>query len=396
MSRRRAALALFFLAAGFAGAAAAQTTRGYGTDIRVPVGASTGTNVTTLFVHNPSVSASTIRISYYGATGTFQPGFRSCGDRVLQPGETLSGNLATICTLGAGSNFGQIRLQSIDADDKPFAAYTRVQQFSGDGFSIEGFPIGAFSNPQGSNSVIGLRRQAAAPGYASNCFIGSTGEQVSVTFGLYSSSGTLIGALQNYTVAANDLLRLLDVFAAVGAPAGDYSNVRATFLEDGPGEPAFIGFCTTQNNTTFDSDFRIAKDHVPEDMRNLYDTVADFDGLGGALSVNAAEKDVFGVYFQHPDTVSCSVTGANAANLELLLRTPDGNVLAGGNGINGFTNVYLGDKSTVFNGVNGLWRLEVGVAETGGLTPPYAYGLTCSSGNGANPPLFIGTLVDDF
>lgn len=379
-------------------AVTAQTTRGYGTIIRIPVVASTASNSSTLFVHNPQSTATLIQFTYYGATGTALPGARDCGALTVGAGQTVQYSVQTICGLGGGGSFfGQMQLTELDPATKPFAAYTRVQQPSGDGFSIEGFPIGAFSNTLGFSTVTGLRRQAAAPGYASNCFIGALGEPVTVNLALYSGANELIGTAANYTVAANDLVRVLDVFTARGAPAGDYSNVRAEFFENTVGaEPAFVGFCTTENRVTFDSDFRIAKSQTPADDRHLYSAAATTNGLGVPLAINDfVTQHVFGLYLRHPDWVSCTATGAEAIYVELRLKDPDGTVVAGGTRVSSFAEVYLGEKSTRNGGNNGLWTLEV-EASSLGATRPMPYGVSCRSGNGSNPPLFLGTEVAEF
>ena len=72
-------------------------------------------------------------------------------------------------------------------------------------------------------------------------------------------------AAQLIDVAANEFIRMLDVFATLGAPAGDYQNIRASFESIVPfsgGNPVnFIAACTVQNSTSFDADFRIGKAH---------------------------------------------------------------------------------------------------------------------------------------
>ena len=61
------------------------------------------------------------------------------------------------------------------------------------------------------------------------------------------------------TLGVRQIFRHLDIFGAAGAPAGNYSNVRAEFVSTVIGEQKLIGFCTVQENTNFSSDFRIAK-----------------------------------------------------------------------------------------------------------------------------------------
>jgi hypothetical protein len=138
-----------------------------------------------------------------------------------------------------------------------------VQTPSGNGFSVEGI----FDPPSCGTvrDVLGLVRQAAAPTYQSNCFVQnreSRNGRVVVT--LATGNGQSIAA-NIEDLQPGEMIRLLDVFATLGAPDGDYDNVRASFESITPlggGYPVnFSAGCTVQNNTSFDADFRIAKAH---------------------------------------------------------------------------------------------------------------------------------------
>src|SRR5206468_165838 len=132
------------------------------------------------------------------------------------------------------------------------------------------------------------RRAAAAPGFQSNCFIGAMGEAVGVDLELDDADGLLI-ATAHYDLTANQFVRLLDVFSALGAPAGDYANMRAQFTQNSTGHPTYLGFCTVQNNTSFDADFRVAKSVAPNDRAKLFSTTTSYtsgtstDLGGGAI-----------------------------------------------------------------------------------------------------------------
>lgn len=381
-----------------AGTAMAQSASGYATLIRVPVAVNTATFSTTLNIHNPNAQTINVGVVYYGAVGTTSPGPLTCATQNIASGATRQVTLASLCGFGIGtSNFGHLRLQELNIQNVPFAVYSRVSTFGGDGFSVEGFPIGSITGSQGANYATGLRRQAGAPGYQSNCFVASMAEPVEVLWRLQDSTGTQIGSDQSTVLAADQMVRFLDVFQAVGAPAGNYSNVTARFAESTAfNEPGYMAFCTVQNNTSFDADFRFAKEQTPADERSLKFTSTSTTGLGIVLSIpDAITQDVLGIYLQHPDWVQCALSGTGSADLEMRLKDPRGNVVAGGNDVTSFGEVYLGERSTRNGGENGLWTLEV---ENGAfaLTYPKAYGVSCESGNGANRALRLGTEPAEF
>jgi hypothetical protein len=195
------------------------------------------------------------------------------------------------------------------------------------------------------------------------------------------------------------MVRILDVFASVGAPAGDYSNMMARFAESGAGEASFVGFCTVQNNTSFDADFRIAKTIDVGDSRTLVSTTISHpaaDGVGNALpNLNSGNAHVYGTFLQHPDWVRCTASGvAGGSGLEVGLFDPAGALVAGGNNTPSFGETFLGEKNTRNNGVNGRWTLRV-EADGSGTGIVNAYTVTCTSGNGMSQPIYMGAGFDE-
>lgn len=381
------------------GTAQAQTTYGYASIVEVPVVVNTSTFTTDLYVHNSGGASVTYSVSYYGATGT-PTGSKSCGTITLAGSETGRYDLGSLCGLsGAQSNFGRLRIYELATTNVPFSAYARIQSFSGNGFSVEGFPAGQITGTGGGSgnmTVQGLRRQAAAPGYQTNCFFAALNEPTSITWQLRNgTTGAAIGSSSDVPLNANQMVRVLDIFAAAGAPAGDYSNVRLEAYENHVDEAGILTFCTVQNNTSFDADFRIAKDRTPGDLNHRYSVASGTDGLGNALSLTSyGSQDIHGIHLRNPDWVSCSVGGANTANLEMRLKRPDGTVVAGGSDTTSFGEVYIGERDAVVGGVNGLWTIEVGTRGTGTL--PLSYSISCTNGNGTHRPLKLGTSVDNF
>ncbi len=380
----------------FAGSASAQSPNGFASIIHVPSVANTAIYNTTLFVHNPGGTVS-IDVTFYGATGTADAGTPlDCGSHNIPAGRTQSFDIGAICPFAPGSSFGRLRI--VESDNKephPIAAYTRVQSFSGNGFSIEGFPIAEFSNSVGPSVVLGLRRDAAAPGYQSNCFASSLGDPVNVNLTLFDGTNTQLGTPYSYVLAANEMVRVLDVFNAVGALPGDYSNVRAEFrlAAGNVGNPSFSAFCTVQNNTDFDADFRIAKTVSPDDQSHLYSVIQTGDGLGNPYVIPAGQKVVFAAFLKHPDFFRCQITGDGSDKSEVQIKDPEGNIVAGGDNVKNIPKFYLGDKSAHGNGGNTIWTIEMGTKD--GLGDDKSK-INCFSGAGMTRPILVGYVADDF
>ena len=368
-----------------------------GAIVTVPVVAQTGTYGSSVFIHNPNGVTVPIDVEDIGADGSATPGLVSCTTINVGANTTVEQSLTQLCPLNAGSNFGRLTFEEGATTNRPFTVYSRVESFSGNGFSVEGFPIGQITGLNGSSWVNGLRRQAAAPGYQSNCFVGALNESVTIDLRLRSSNNTQIGITQTFNLGASQMIRLVDVFQAVGAPAGDYANVRAEFAENGAGQAGFIGFCTVQNNTSFDADFRIAKASNPADLSRRY-TAFGRDGftLSPVLTLTDGRDDVFQVFWQHPDWARCYVdtnTGTRT-DFELRVKDPGGTVVAGGANIQDTGEFFLGERSAANAGVNGIWRIEVGHAASSVV--PEAYRLYCTTGNGGSEAIRIGTQPDTF
>lgn len=380
----------------FSGAASAQSPNGFASIIHVPSVGSTSVYHTTLFVHNPGGSVS-VQATFYGATGTADAGTPlDCGTHNIPGGRTESYDIASICNFSGASAFGSLRLVEQDnKDPHPIAAYTRVESATGNGFSIEGFPLAQFSNNTGASVVLGLRRASEAPGYQSNCFASSIGEPVNVSMSLFDGTNTQLGTPHAFNLGANEMVRLLDVFDAVGAPAGDYSNVRAEFSlgAGNVGNPSFSAFCTVQNNASFDADFRIAKTIAPDDKTLLNFVDQQKDGLGNIYSIPAGKKLVFAVALRHPDFFECQIVGDGADKSEIQVKDPSGVIVAGGDNVKTIPKFYLGDKTQRGNGGNGIWTIEMGTKD--GLGDDKSR-IKCYSGAGMTMPLVVGAVDDDF
>jgi hypothetical protein len=194
---------------------------GYSSGLAIPLIAQTPSYASQIFIHNPGAGEVRIGLTYVDATGSATPGPVSCNTVPVPGGNVVQTSLGAVCPLIAGSNFGVL----VASPGFLVALYSRIQTPSGNGFSVEGMMD---SCCQGIREVVGLGRQAAAPGYQSNCFIFNEEQRSGrIVVTLVGGAGQAI-VTQIVNLAPGEFVRMLDVFAALGAPAGDYGNVRGT------------------------------------------------------------------------------------------------------------------------------------------------------------------------
>jgi hypothetical protein len=409
--------------ASIAGPATAQSTDGFHTIQVFPVVVDSSTFTQRFFFRNPNNVTVTIVPRFVPGEGTAQASGAGAIDcpafDVLALQEVVVDSLRDMCpAMAAGSGFGFLYTYETNPSNLPYAGYSRVSNNAGNGFSVEAFPAHTFTSSD--TSVTGLRRLAAtasSPAFQSNCFIANLNDftapggpptVTSVDYGLYTSDGSFIAG-STVDLEPGRLTRLLDVFGAAGAPAGDYNNASIYFQEFGGGEPGLMTFCTVQDNTSFGADFRIGKQEFGfsdaegqfnvggQDDHVLRDSTISADILGRPFEIPAAVvSNTHVMYFRHPDRVQCEIidpaTGvrADAAyGLEMRLLDKNGAVVAGGNEVYGFGEVYLGDKTDRANGNNTRYTIQVESTETNtGAVRPYR--LHCQSGSGHT----LGDLIE--
>ncbi|MCX7042512.1 MAG: hypothetical protein NT117_07465 [Gammaproteobacteria bacterium] len=404
---------------GFADPSAkAQTTDGYHTILVFPVVVDTASFSQRFSFRNPDpANAVTVAPIYFPASGTSQPASISCPSfSIPANGESTFTSLRQICpSLLSGSQFGFLYTSESDGFNRPYAAFSRVSNPAGQGFSVEAFPAHTFTSADAV--VTGIRRLAAtgsSPAFQTNCFVGNMNEVTAAaspvisTVKMYinNSAGVQIGLTTTIPVAPGKLTRLLDVFAVGGVPAGDYDNARVLFTENGSDEPGLITFCTVQDNSSFGADFRIGKqergfnspfasvgaqdDHVSRASNVLADMPVAGEILPRAFNIPPGDfSNTHVMYFRHPDWVRCEVIdpvttfrALDGYGLEMRMLADDGvTVIAGGNDLQGFGPIYLGDKADQGNGGNSRYTIEV---ESNGQNPlvnrPYT--LRCHTGSG--------------
>jgi hypothetical protein len=380
----------------------------------IPVVASTASFVSDISIVNAANNTPlTINMTFYEAETSSTPGPKVCTPVNVPADGALTVRLAGVngqCTLGAGNHHGFVILSDASpAKEGLFAAYSRVSNPQGIGFSVEGFPIGHIGGGEEFSGVPALKRAAATaqtPAYQSNCFVATLDDAVDYTIHVYAGGGdyTITGSLQPY-----QMRRYLDIFAAAGVPAGDLSDVVVGFEKTTQAQVknTLLAFCTVQDNTSFGADFRIARTDYGGDWSRLrlvcqginYDANAnDCTTLKASPNTlqSAGTKADFLTMFYAPDTVNCRLVSPQLANLEmrLVLANPY-TVLAGGDNQNSFS-FFTGPRSAINNGVHTFYLIEVGPREGTSPSYPIQYGIRCFAGNGMLAPVPIRTPPDDF
>ncbi len=416
-------LGLFALCSAVVSSTGAQTTAGSGTLIVLPLAAYIpGAYTTTVFVRNPNTNAITINIRYYQSdsanpAGTGTP--LACGQI------SIPANLAVTFDLGAqcGSaftgtdNFGQILLEDVTGTYKTntFFAYSRTESPTGNGFSVEGFPVGNFSSAIAES--LGLKRTLSAPHYKANCFVGALNETVNYQIELrQGETGALIGSgAISGTLAPYHSIRYLDVFNAV--PAGNtntaYANVRAKFSNSS--NSAMIGYCTLETTDNGSADFRVAKSFEARDNRqtrlacyaidSCTATTGTVSAIDPAQITDTSKRNIHYLIMDAPDFVKCELVSPRLSDLQMVVRgptdtatgttpfanpTPPYNASPYTSGGVGQTSVYIytGEKgqSIAGSGAATRWYIDVSFRAGGVATTPINYGIRCLSGNGVTIP----------
>lgn len=394
-------------------------------------------------VHNPGPIPIEVAATFFGMTGSVVPGRHPCHSIGVGPGQTRTTALAALCTFPPGPNIGRLELDALQGIDPttgepskdpsqhiflskalmvndlyaPFVTNPFPGPRDSDLITIEGIPQGLLSGNKGYAVVTGLKQGLVnGSNWQSSCVAASHNENSQANVLLREgNSGQQIGGMASINLNAflpPVMERFgfpgIDIFSAVGAPAGPYDNVTAYFSA-GPqgGESSglgIIGYCWIRNVTTSESTFAIAKYLDNNDEGREFQTAVSKSAFGRDFLVLAeipngdqSETNLHVAYFQHPDRVSCRIETGAAAHLstfsqsQIRLIDPSGNVVAGGAHATEFT-FDLGEKSTRNHGRNGRWLIEVapddayfggGGLYAGGLDAA-PYRLTCASGNGHN------------
>ncbi|OGT58975.1 MAG: hypothetical protein A3E01_09485 [Gammaproteobacteria bacterium RIFCSPHIGHO2_12_FULL_63_22] len=414
MKFRKAILRFALLGLAWAGGSAAQTPDGYHIMQVFPVVVHTGSFTQQFNFTSPTSGGVLLRPKFFPAEGTPQAasGPIDCPDFFLT-GFASFASLRAICPAlpSTGSIFGFLHVQGMAAslpDNMAvrvplFAGFSRVSNPAGAGFSVEAFPVSAFSSAY--TLVNGIKRVAATgstPAYQTNCFIGNMnllapGSQDPLTIGYIVTVGATSYAAE-VNLPPGRMVRILDIFAAAGVPAGNVTNASVIFTPYyfSENKAAVMSFCTVQDNTSFGADFRIGKWNnsqmaYPESYDRLASrtAAAHVDVLGRNFQIDAGQSaNTHLVYFRHPDLVQCRIVTwqsydpvtPSLLGLEIRLLDSTGAVIGGGDGAVMTGPIYLGDKGAR-GGRNDRYLIEV---ESNGQLEDVsrAYGLYCSSGSG--------------
>jgi len=389
----------------------ANSTDGYHKLVVLPLTVKSSTYQASYYIHNPSGSASIqVALTFYrGVTyGTpWTPGptnAYACGTKTIGPNQVVTYvDLTALCPAApvppsGGSVFGWIWAEEVTPGTTlPFTIFSRIDNVSfTSGFEAESAPASTFT---GANlHVIGLRRVSGASGLQTNCFVAALGEATTVTLSLFDgATGAAMGTPITANLPIAKMARFLDIFPEVG----DYTNGRLQVTttpigSSPPSYPGVIAFCTVENTSTRNADFRMAKSSPVFDNHNSRLWVENVDEAGATFTTGSSagnDRNRHVVYFKHPDVVECLLGGGNEANLQMILVDPEGNEVTRAAGNVGFTGVYTGDKGQhgqpgTLLGANGKWSLDVQALNGSGLSKTYS--IACRAGSGFGGHEWVG------
>ncbi len=426
---------LFVLLALASGTASPQSNDGFHSMQVIPVVVDTASYAQRFIFRSWLYKDNLVAARFYPADGTALAQPMDCPDFTIpkdpRPGRKVFTSLRELCPgLPEGSNFGLLYLRAKGPDNLPFAAYSQVSNPKGIGFSVEAFPPHVFGL---SPAIVdGVRRMAAtatSPAFQTNCFLANLGElsptgnsiSTSVDFAIIKADGSAYGS--SVSLPTGRFVRLLDVFAAAGVPPGDVDDAEFRYINSfavSPDAP-IVGFCTVQDNSSFGADFRIAKpDQDPfcvedcdagmGDGHVMRYTLAKDDiyvgepAAGSAFSIPAGpnHQNSHVMYFRHPDVIGCRLRKPDGtpatADYGLEMRLLDIVPIAGGDGITGFSQLYLGDKiGSHGSPLNHRYLLQVeSNGQNEGNARPYWLECTSGSGHTRGDTVYRNRPVDEF
>lgn len=382
------------------------------------------------FTFDAAWDTTTVHVKFFPAQGTPQAavGPVVCKDvQVPAFDGTVFATLRELCPdLAPSSVFGFLSLQAEPSSDGAykhlpmFAARARISNPAGAGFNVDAVAAATFSSA--ATRVTGLLRTEAweqYPAFQSNCFVANLNQlepggdpaAKRVTFRLTAAtSGKILfnpePIFNGYVdVAPGQMVRLLDVFSAAGAPAGSYYDYMIDFRPTTPSSnrAGLMTFCTVQDNTSYQADLRLGKimfgvyGRSAEELMNARDQYWNEDVLHRPFEIPAGTAaNTHLVYFRATDRVKCELVSATygssfldpperltpAAGLELRMLDSLGLVIAGGSGTTTTGEIFLGERGA-YNSARMDGRYLVEVESNGQNTAAVRpYSLYCTSGSG--------------
>jgi hypothetical protein len=356
---------------------------------------SSRTGATTVFVENHESHAVDVQLRWVGEGSSGSPGLRLCGNQRLAANSLTQLRFDAACGLSSQDERGMaVVLATTPSGLVRLSARGVIALLGGGSIVIDGLPLASLESTDVVHVVNDLSSDptgATAPAFTTDClfgmlFDGSGAGGSIVRFGLRDGDGQPIGKDVLTAVKPFSLERFRDVFSLVGAPAQPFENVRAIFAPAGGGDSA-LGYCVATARTSLPQGqtlvYTLAQVDEPlEQTRRRSISVMSTPEVqrGARFRLDPAESEVVhGLFVRHPDRFSCGVQASD--ELFLALIPPDGAARIGGaSGLTGWFDT--GPRSTVNDGISGLWALEVSWG-TGALrNRPVDYALSCRSGNG--------------
>jgi hypothetical protein len=399
---------LAFLSALSPAGAMSSDNSGYAIVLPFVVNAPSFNNQTQVFVENHSAVAVGLIAWYVGERTSANPTLLTCSESSTNPvpqtfvltvpaDGVLRFNLRDLLEqkcrgsrpAGSAGDRGTLTLfVNKGGSSTRISALARVEAIPGMpgipavGYNEPGLPLGAL---EGSTQIVtGVQNGATGSvKLRTDCLIGSfydvggSGNLYRVT--VKDSSGGVLGSTV-VSLGPWSAELLVDVFSLVGLGGTPIDGARVEVEPTAnSSNPSMVATCRVIGGST--TNYLMGKVYEPKDLlRQRRVSVNSTPGWGNFVFVPGFGPALHAIFLRHPDLVQCSV---DSPQLAVEVVAPDGTVITGGFQSTGeFT---TRERQSINNGVADAWILRVteNAANPPPVgSPPIAYRLTCTSGNG--------------
>jgi len=421
-SRRRATRVILLAAALLSGGrwTTATGVDGAGRIVVVPLVMSDAHRESVLTLTNAGPEPLTIDALYVGATGTPLAGPHACKEQGLAPDGSTTVRLRDLCPdlspKPDAEDFGYLELSSRGDSRLTFFATSTVETDFDRSFGIGGEPIGAFG-PAADLGVSGLRALKPGDDESLRCYVGAFHQAKTVIVDLDDSNNNRL-ATRALSLAPREMQRI-DLLPWLGLAATGQTNLRVRFLSFD--DAVAIAGCAHEHTRTNVMTYQAAQSALATRdaarLRNVYvNHLLDagpyqigYPWIHTLTGGRADLKVILSTYLRSNDQVRCYVQPPPAPAfdsspwLEVQVRDPEGNVVAGGNGIHDTGVFYTGHAGEHRQGQR--WWIEVSFDEDAHAQTPFPraqvpgfWGLRCDSAAGMSRPMGVddGSNKDDF
>jgi hypothetical protein len=401
---------------------------GAGQRMIVPLVFTGGDRESTVTLTNVHVQPASLSIVYVGAEGTRHAasvdGQIACANQTVPPGASISERLRDLCPgiyEGDVENFGYL-VVTVRVDPPAVGRLfveTVVDGLFGIPSGITGQPVGAYNSAPPSPATLGLEvgglRTRAGGAERPVCFVASLDEKKTVDLDLRDASGASLGSTVSLVLDA-DRMERIDLQSRFGLSPQDRDELRLTAVST-DGALVVIG-CGAERLANLALAYQPARSPDAGDLSRVHSAYVNAFLRPGPYTIGAAfahiavgaphnAKITLSTYLRAEDEVRCLLQPWNYQPpfdstpwIEIQLRNPLGQVVAGGSTVRSF--VYrTPPRGSLPVGTSQEYFIEISFDEDAALPWPSGYlgglwQLACESGAGMSEPIPVPIELNDF